>query len=127
MSPTHRIHLLTLADREFRREVEAPRPKATRRHFKGLNLKLAKFDRAWDRKRGSAVRLMGVLLREGFEALHQRVCADERALKTYDSAAEWLQREAAYLRRVAAMQETAAFRLNTVLALCREERQVPPS
>jgi hypothetical protein len=125
MSAAPRVHLLSLADREFRRQVEAPAPRPCRRAFKGLNLNLAKFDTAWDRKRGSAARLMGVLLREGSDALHRRVCADEKATQTYDDAATWLAREARYLRRVASQLDTAAARVQSVLAQCREGKEVP--
>lgn len=126
MPIVNRIHLFALANREFRREAEAPRRTPGKRTFKGMNLNLRKLDTDF-RKRGSAVRWTGVLLREDPDALHRRVCADEKAVKTYDGAAEWLEREARHLRKFASMQETAASRLNTILARCREERQVPPS
>lgn len=128
MSPGSRIHLLTLADREFRREIQAPRARPAKSTFKALNIGLNKFDSGWDRKRGAAARLTGILLREDSTALHERVCADAKATKTYDQAAEWLQKEARYLRKVALLQETAASRLQSVLDRCREMRlEVPPS
>lgn len=117
-----RIRLLSLADREFRREAGAPKPQKAKRAFKGMNVSLGKFDARWDRARGSAARMTGVLLREDADALHGRVCADERSLKDYDAAAEWLQGEARYLRKVASLQETAASRLTAVLDRCREMR-----
>lgn len=123
MSIANRGRLLALADKEFRKEVEAPAPKPARRSFKGLSLSLAKFSTAWDRKRGSAARMTGIVLREDAEALHARVCADEKSFKTYDGAPEWLQAEARYLRKMAGLQETAASRLQAVLDRCRETRQ----
>jgi hypothetical protein len=122
MTIANRVHLLTLADREFNRETKAPRRVPTKRTFKGLSLNIAKFDTAWDRKRGSAVRLTSVLLREDAETLHRRVCADEQSTRTYDGAADWLEREARYMRKVAGMLDTAVSRLNAVLGRCREER-----
>ena len=99
-----RIRLLSLADREFRREAGSPKPQKAKRTFKGMNLSLGKFDARWDRSRGSAARMTGVVLREDAEALHSRVCADEKSLKDYDAAADWLQTEARYLRKVASLQ-----------------------
>ena len=58
-----------------------------------MRMNLSKFDAAWDRKRGSAVRLMGVLLREDDAELERRVCESEKSAKTYAQAAEWMQRE----------------------------------
>lgn len=124
MSTVHPSRLMSLADREFRREATAPKPKRPARAFKAMNLTLSRFDSSsWDRKRGSAARRTGILLRENAEALHARVCADEKATKTYDEAAVWLQSEARCLRKLAAMQETAAGRLAAVLDRCREERR----
>src|SRR5690349_14543546 len=103
MSIGSRIHLLTLADREFKREAKAPAKAATRRNFKALNIRLSKFNSSWDRKRGSAARFMAILLREDSAALHQRVCIDERASKTYGATVEWFQAEARYLRKIAGL------------------------
>ena len=94
MSFTSRAYLLTLADREFRQLTEKPQaPVAAMRRFKPMRMNLSKFDAAWDRKRGSAVRLMGVLLREDDAELERRVCESEKSAKTYAQAAEWMQRE----------------------------------
>jgi len=43
------------------------------RRFKSMRLNAARFDQSWDRKRGSAARLMAVLLREDNATLQQRV------------------------------------------------------
>jgi hypothetical protein len=61
---TTRIQLLALADREFKQLTSsrpAPRPSQS---FKAIRLNAARFDQSWDRKRGRAVRLTSVLLRE---------------------------------------------------------------
>jgi hypothetical protein len=76
MSPGNRVHLLSLADREFRQLTEkSTAPIVTTRKFKAIRLNLSKFDHSWDRKRGAAVRLMGVLLREDDSTLERRVRA----------------------------------------------------
>lgn len=81
--------LLKLADREFRQLTEdrSATPPAPRK-FRPVRLNVARFDQSWDRKRGSAARLMAVLLREDDSALHQRVCESERSAKTYADAAD---------------------------------------
>ncbi len=116
MPPGNR--LLALADREFRQVVQKPEPPPTRKSFKPVKLNPSRFDSAWDRKRGAAVRLTAVLLSEDDAALQQRVCEDERTAKTYADAASWLQRESAHLRRVARRPDTAAGRLSVVLERC---------
>lgn len=90
MPPGNPTRLLKLADREFRQLTEdrTAAPPAPRR-FKPVRLNVTRFDQSWDRKRGSAARLMAVLLREDDSALHQRVCESERAAKTYADAADW--------------------------------------
>ena len=85
----------------------------------------AKFDSAWDRKRGAAVRLTAVLLGEDDAALEQRVCENERATKVYADAADWLQRESAYLRKVARMLDTAGGRISAVLGRCQGSAVAP--
>ena len=117
--------LLKLADREFRQLTEErPRPKPARR-FKPIKLNAARFDTAWDRKRGSAMRLTSVLLREDDTTLQRRVCENERSVKTYADAADWLQRESAYLRKMARLLDTAGGRLVTVLARCQPSESSP--
>jgi hypothetical protein len=69
---------------------------------------------------------MAVLLREDDAALHQRVCESERSAKTYSDAADWLQRESAYLRKVARLLDTAAGRVEVVLERCSAEQQSAP-
>lgn len=113
--------LLKLADREFRQITEVrPATPPTPRRFRPVRLNAARFDQSWDRKRGSAARLMAVLLREDDSALHQRVCESERTARTYSDAAAWLQRESVYLRKVSRLLDTAAGRISIVLERCNE-------
>src|SRR5437660_12912793 len=115
MSPGNRVQLLALANREFRQLTNArPKPEPNRK-FKPIKLNPARFDQSWDRKRGAAVRLTSVLLRHDDVTLEGRVCESEKTAKTYADAAEWLQRESAYLRKVARLLETASGRLSVVL------------
>ncbi len=123
MPPGNPARLLKLADREFRQLTEErPTPKPARR-FKPIKLNAARFDSSWDRKRGAAVRLTSVLLREDNTDLQRRVCENERSAKTYADAADWLQRESAYLRKIARLLDTAGGRLVTVLARCQTSAQ----
>ena len=126
MPPGNPTRLLKLADREFRQLTEdrSAIPPAPRR-FKPVRLNATRFDQSWDRKRGSAARLMAVLLREDDATLHQRVCENERAAKTYSDAADWLQRESAYLRKVARLLDTAASRVEVVLERCSAQASAP--
>ena len=89
--------LLTLVDREFRQLVEKPAPIVPIRKFKPVKINAARFDRSWDRKRGAAARLMAVVLREDDAALLQA----PRVQPRYARATAWLQRESAYLRKMA--------------------------
>lgn len=115
--------LFALAEREFKANRAAPvRPK-----FRGMNLNIGKYDESWDHKRGAAVRMMGVILRDNDQALYDRVSASDQAAKTYSDAAAWLQREANYLRRTASMLDTAASRLSAVLERYEDERTMKPS
>lgn len=125
MSPGNMPRLLTLADREFRQITGKPVAPPPSRKFKPMRLNPAKFDNAWDRKRGAAVRLTAVLLGEDDAALEHRVCGDERARKTYSAAADWLQRESAYLRKVARLLDTAGGRLSSVLGRCQGSATAP--
>jgi hypothetical protein len=118
MSPGHPTRLLKLVDREFRELTDDPRKTLPPPQFKALKLNPARFDRTWDRKRGSAVRLMAVVLRAGHEALARRVCENEQTAKTYAGAAEWLQRESAHLRKIARLLDTAGGRLAAVVNRC---------
>jgi hypothetical protein len=127
MPPGNPTRLLTLADREFRQLTEdrSAAPPAPRR-FKPVRLNVTRFDQSWDRKRGSAARLMAVLLREDDSALHQRVCESDRAAKTYADAADWLQRESVYLRKVSRLLDTAAGRVEAVLERCAAQQSPAP-
>lgn len=120
MSVATRSRLLSLANQEFRRTAEAGRAVPVPRNFKGLRINISKFDEGWDRKRGAAVRLTGVLLQEDAGTLRDRVCSDPQTAKTYTGAVGWLQHEARYLRRMASMLDTAVGRLNVVLATCQD-------
>jgi hypothetical protein len=80
------------------------------RRFKPIKLNAARFDSGWDRKRGAAVRLTAVLLREDDMTLERRVCENDRSAKTYAEAVTWLQRESAHLRKVARLLDTAGGR-----------------
>lgn len=103
--------LFALAEREFK----ANRTTRVRERFRGMNLNVGKYDEGWDRKRGSAVRMMAVILRDDDEGLYARVTESAQAAKTYASAAAWLLREGEYLRKTAGMLDTAAARLKVVL------------
>lgn len=110
MSPGNPARLLKLADREFRQLTETRPASPPSRRFKPIRLNAARFDQSWDRKRGAAVRLTAVLLREDDATLERRVCESERAVKTYATAADWLQKESAYLRKLAKLLDTAGVR-----------------
>ena len=125
MSPGNPARLLKLADREYVQLTGKPVAPVPRRKFKPVKLNPARFDAAWDRKRGAAVRLTAVLLREDDSALEQRVCGDERTVKVYADAAAWLQRESAYLRRIAKLLDTAGGRLTSVLGRCGSSAAAP--
>jgi hypothetical protein len=118
MAPGNPARLLRLVDREFRELTGEPDSTPPAPRFKALKINPARFDRTWDRKRGSAVRLMAVVLREDHEALKRRVCENEQTAKTYAGAAEWLQRESAHLRKIARLLDTAGGRLSAVVSRC---------
>ncbi len=122
MSPANRARLLALSEREFHQLAGPGKPIVpTRGKFKAMNLNLARFDNSWDRKRGAAVRLTGILLKEDDTALERRVCESAQSAKVYADAAKWLERESAYLRKVARMLDTATGRLSVVLGRCGAE------
>jgi hypothetical protein len=127
MPPGNPARLLKLADREFRQFTEERKesPPANRK-FKPIKLNVARFDTGWDRKRGAAVRLTSVLLREDDSTLERRVCENERSAKTYADAADWLQRESAYLRKIAQLLDTAGGRLSAVLSRCQSGQGAAP-
>jgi hypothetical protein len=118
MPNINRTRLISLAAHEFQRTAESGRTVPAERNFKGLRINLAQFDDGWDRKRGAAVRLSAVLVQEDDTALERRVCENERATRTYADAATWLQRESAYLRKMARLLDTAGDRLAAVLTRC---------
>src|ERR1700685_1004542 len=107
MSPGKPIRLLKLVEREFRDLTGEPQRAPPPPRFKGIRINPVRFDRTWDRMRGSAVRLMAVVLREDHEALTRRVCENAETAKNYASAAELLQRESAHLRKIARLLDTA--------------------
>jgi hypothetical protein len=54
------------------------------------------------------------------EGIRGRACESERSARTYTGAADWLQREYAYLRKTfARLLETAVSGLSVVLERCR--------
>jgi hypothetical protein len=112
--------LLTLAETEFRQISEARSALPVARKFKPILMNAAKLAPGWERKRAAAVRLTAVLLREDDIALERRVCSTAQTVKTYTSAADWLQRESAYLRKIARLLDTAGGRLTTVLGRCQD-------
>jgi hypothetical protein len=59
-----------------------------------------------------------VLLQEDDATLQRRVCENDKTVKTYASAADWLARESAYLRKIARLLDTAGSRLSVVLTRC---------
>jgi hypothetical protein len=119
-------HLLKLADREFKALTAVrPIPQPSRK-FKPVKLNFARFDQSWDRKRGAAARLTAVVLREDDVTLERRVCESERSFKTYTSAADWLQPESAYLRKMARLLDVANQRLASVLMRCLPEGSLQP-
>jgi hypothetical protein len=119
-------HLLKLADREFKAlSEERPTPQPTRK-FKPMKLNVARFDQSWDRKRGAAARLTAVVLREDDATLQRRVCENDKTVRTYTSAADWLARESAYLRKMARLLDTAGGRLSAVLGRCQPGQSSVP-
>jgi hypothetical protein len=125
MSPGNPARLLKLADREFRQLTGKPVTPEPSRKFKPICINLARLDSGWEKKRGAAMRLTAVLLREDDTALQQRVCENERTAKTYSDAADWLQRESAYLRKMARLLETAGGRVSVVLGRCGTSSAAP--
>ena len=107
-SGINRVQLLALANREFRQLTNAKPKLEPNRIFKPIKLNPARFDSSWDRKRGAAVRLTSVLLCHDDVGLHGRVCENAKTAATYADAADWLQRESEYLRKVAQLLETAS-------------------
>ncbi|HEX4243227.1 MAG TPA: hypothetical protein VHZ53_17585 [Steroidobacteraceae bacterium] len=116
---------MSLADREFRQITGTRATPEPTRKFKPIRLNLARFDSSWDRKRGAAARLMGVLLREDDATLERRVCESEKSAKTYAEAAEWMQRGSAYLRKMARLLDTAGDRVAAVVQRCKAHHNQP--
>jgi hypothetical protein len=65
MPPGNPSRLLKLADREYVQLTGKPTTPVPSRKFKPVKLNVARFDSAWDRKRGAAVRLTAVPARRG--------------------------------------------------------------
>lgn len=126
MPPGNPTRLLKLADREFRQLTGKPATPEPNRKFKPIRINLARLDGGWERKRAAAVRLTGVLLREDDSTLERRVCENERSAKTYADAADWLQRESVYLRKIARLLDTAGGRLSAVLSRCQSGQGTAP-
>lgn len=115
--------MFALAEREFKANRAAP----VRQKFRGLKLNVGKYDEGWDRKRGAAVRMMAVVLRDDDQALYTRVSQSPGFAKTYTDAASWLQREADYLRLTASKLDVAASRLKAVLDRCEDSATLTAS
>lgn len=128
MPTVNRSRLLSLSEKEFRREVAAPEPRPSQSSFRAIRLNISKFDATWDKKRGAAARMTAILLRESDAQLTDRVCESAASARTYGGAADWLSGEARYLRKMAKMMDSAAGRLGVVLQRCgavRAESQSP--
>lgn len=117
--------LFKLANKEFAQLTGKPVAPVPNRKFKPVRLNPAKYSADWDQKRGAAVRLTAVILAEADSDLEQRVCGDDRARKTYSAAADWLQRESAYLRKVSRLLDAAGGRLTAVLGRCQSSGASP--
>lgn len=118
MSPGTRARLTALVERELKQHSRATPTAPPRRSFKPMRLNLDRFDQSWDRKRGNAMRLAGVLLRDDDAALERRVCESAQSAKLYSDALRWLQTESTYLRKVARLLDVTNGRLTSVLARC---------
>jgi hypothetical protein len=123
--PMNKTKLLALSEREFQRQTGEPVALPVDKRFRAMSLKLSRFDGSWDKKRGSAIRLTGVLLTESDEAMQRRVCASEATAKTYGTAVSWLSKESEHLRKAAKMHDLAVARLSAVLARCNGEAAHP--
>lgn len=124
MAPGNAVRLLTLADREFRQLTAARPVPPPSRKFKPIRLNVARLEQGWERKRAAAVRLAAVLLREDDATLQRRVCENEKSTKTYATAVDWLQREPAYMRKVAPLLDLAGSRVSSLLGRCAGQRAV---
>lgn len=120
MPTNSRSRLVAIARREFEQRASKPSEIPAAKRFRSVKLQLAKFDPTWDRKRGEAMRLTGVLLSEGDDAMQARVCETSATAKTYAVAVSWLSREAEHLRKCSKLHEMAVARLTAVLARCAE-------
>lgn len=125
MPVNHRTRLINISRREFERQAAAPAEIPKSKHFRGVKLRLAKFDTTWDRRRGEAMRLTGLLLTEGDDAMQARVCETPATAKTYASAIGWLSKEADQLRKCSKLHDLAVARLTAVLARCSGEAAQP--
>ena len=106
--------LLALSDAEFSRRRKQP---TQQKNFKARPIDVRKFDRAWERYRGAAVRMMAVVLREDSDGLYAKVSAEPKTAATLADAVGWLQKEAELLRQTADRHDLAASRLKS--AVCR--------
>ncbi len=120
MPSVNPVRLMQLSDREFRQFTNKPLAIEPARKFKPVKLNVARFDNAWERKRGAAVRLTAVLRREDDPALERRVCESELSAKTYADAMAWLRRESTHLRKVAKLLERSVL-LRTVSVPSRSQ------
>lgn len=121
----NKSRLLALSEREFQRQTGEPVAIPVARRFRAMSLNLSRFDSSWDKKRGSAIRLTGVLLSESDEAMQRRVCESEATAKTYGTAVSWLSKESEQLRKAAKLHDLAVARLTAVLQRCNGEAAQP--
>ncbi len=121
----NKTKLHALSEREFQRITGEPVAQRSTRHFRGMNLNLSRFDTTWDKRRGTAIRLTGVLLTESDAALQLRVCESAISVKTYGTAVSWLSKESEQLRKAAKLHDLAVARLTAVLTRCSGEAAQP--
>jgi hypothetical protein len=116
--------LLALSDAEFSRRRKQPTKLKT---FKARPIDVRTFDRAWERYRGAAVRVMAVVLREDSDSLYAKVTSDAKTMATFTDAIGWLQKEAELLRKTAERHELAASRLKSTICRYRASQQQRPA
>lgn len=111
--------LLALSDSEYSKNRVAP----VRQRFKGMKVNMTVLDRDWERQRGGAARLAGVILQEDSESLLQKISADADTAAGFSDALSWLRKEATILRKTAVRLDLAVSRLSAVL---NRHRALPP-
>lgn len=110
--------LVALTESQFTRGRTAPK----RKNFKPLNVNATKLGPDWARERSAAARMMAIVVGDDSESLLLRVSADPETAATFESAIDWLDGEASYLRKLANRHETAASRIRAVIARYKEQK-----